>query len=242
MKARLIATQDLRSQEQDLMYFLLRHYFEGTEPEVFAADLQQKNWVILIEDDQGVLKGFSTLLLYETQFAGEPITVLYSGDTIVDPSAWSSSVLPRAWITAVKHLRQQHCRGRFYWLLISSGFRTYRFLPTFWQEFYPRYDAVTPDHLTALIDFLCWNQFQHHYDQDAGIVRLPQPQSLCEQLRQIPSERLRDPHIAFFLQRNPSYGQGDELVCLTEITETNLTAAGRRMWTCEFPLAIPALV
>ncbi|MFM7426177.1 MAG: hypothetical protein ACKO7W_14495 [Elainella sp.] len=224
------------------MYRLLQNYFEGTQPEVFAADLQQKNWVILIEDDQGALKGFSTLLLYETAFAGETITVVYSGDTIVDPSAWSSSVLPRAWISAVRYLRQQYSHGRFYWLLISSGFRTYRFLPTFWREFYPRYDAATPADLTALTDFLCWNQFQHHYDQDAGIVRLPQPQSLCEQLRQIPSERLQDPHIAFFLQHNPGYGQGDELVCLTELTETNLTAAGRRMWHSEFRLDLPALV
>ena len=38
-----------------------------------------------------------------------------------------------------------------------------------------------------------------------------------------------DPHIAFFLERNPGFVRGDELVCLTRIDEQNLTPAGRRM-------------
>jgi hypothetical protein len=237
MKARLVATQNLHPYERDSMYELLQTHFEGTQPEVFAADLAQKNWVVLLEDEQ-ILKGFSTLLLYKTQFNGKIITIIYSGDTIVDPSAWTSSVLPRAWISAVQYLRQRYASGPLYWLLISSGYRTYRFLPTFWQQFYPRYDLPTPPTLAALIDFLCWNQFQHHYDEAAGVIRLSQPQALREGLRQIPVERLSDPHVAFFLQRNPGYVQGDELVCLTEITEANLTAAGRRMWNAEFRLAI----
>ena len=28
-----------------------------------------------------------------------------------------------------------------------------------------------------------------------------------------------DPHVAFFLERNPGFVQGDELVCLTKIDE-----------------------
>jgi hypothetical protein len=49
-------------------------------------------------------------------------------------------------------------------------------------------------------------------------------------LDELPSGRLADPHIAFFLERNPGWKEGDELVCLTEIAEENLTRAGRRMW------------
>jgi hypothetical protein len=41
---------------------------------------------------------------------------------------------------------------------------------------------------------------------------------------------LCDPHVAFFLNRNPGWRRGDELVCLTEIAFENLTPAGRRMW------------
>jgi hypothetical protein len=48
-------------------------------------------------------------------------------------------------------------------------------------------------------------------------------------LGDVPTGRELNAHIAFFLTRNPGHAAGDELACLTEITEDNLTAAGRRM-------------
>lgn len=213
------------------MYSLLSTHFEGVKREVFEADLNEKNWVILLEDeDSNTLKGFSTLLMYETEFEGEIKSVVYSGDTIMDPSAWSSSVLSRTWIASVNKLRFEYPQGKLYWLLICSGYRTYRFLPIFWQEFYPRHDASTPNRTEKLIEFLARDRFGKCYDEKAGVVRFPHPHVLREELRGIPSEQLIDPHIRFFKTQNPGHIQGDELVCLTEICEENLTPAGRRMW------------
>ena len=48
----------------------------------------------------------------------------------LDPGAWSKSVLSRAWIHSVLELGRGLPRARrLYWMLITSGFRTYRFLP-----------------------------------------------------------------------------------------------------------------
>jgi hypothetical protein len=68
------------------------------------------------------------------------------------------------------------------------------------------------------------------YSKEQGVVRFPQPQRLRGELALVPEGRLADPHVAFFLAKNPGWAEGDELACLTEIAETNLTAAGRRMW------------
>ena len=238
MKAQLVRIDNLLPRDHDAMYSLLSTHFKGVKQEVFESDLNQKNWVILLEDkDSQTLKGFSTLLMYETEFEGENLSVVYSGDTIMDPSAWSSSVLSRAWITSVNQLRRDYSRGRLYWLLISSGYRTYRFLPTFWKEFYPRYDAPTPVYAQRLMQFLARKQFGEGYDAKSGIVRFPHPHVLREGLKGIPEERLKDPHIHFFETQNPGHLVGDELVCLTEICEENLTPAGRRMWFAALSLA-----
>ncbi len=45
----------------------------------------------------------------------------------------------------------------------------------------------------------------------------------------VTEQRLGDPHVEFFVRANPGHADGDELVCLTELTPTNLTPAGRRM-------------
>jgi hypothetical protein len=78
--------------------------------------------------------------------------------------------------------------------------------------------------------FLAKSRFGENYDKSLGIVRFPHPHILREGLHGIPSERLNDPHINFFQQQNPGHIHGDELVCLTEVSEENLTAAGKRLW------------
>ena len=46
---------------------------------------------------------------------------------------------------------------------------------------------------------------------------------------QAPERLQSDPHVAFFAARNPGHERGDELVCLCELGDDNLTPAGRRM-------------
>jgi hypothetical protein len=211
------------------MRLLLGAHFEGVRSDVFDRDLSEKDWVLLIEEN-GLLRGFSTLLLYETRHAGEELTVVYSGDTIMDRRAWGSSALSRCWIGSVRTLRRLHPRGRLFWLLLTSGVRTYRFLPVFWREFHPRFDTTPPPAVRDRLDFLATERLGRRYRPDRGIARLEPPQVLRPELRAIPRARRDDPHVAFFLDRNPGWPQGDELVCLTEICFENLTAAGQRMW------------
>ncbi|MEA5463646.1 hypothetical protein [Leptothoe sp. PORK10 BA2] len=233
LHSQLVSISTLSDDDRGAMYHLLTHHFQGVTSDIFAQDLAHKNWVILIKNKQLQLKGFSTLQLYDVSIHGEDIgrediSVVYSGDTIVDPTAWSSATLPRAWIQSINQLRCPN--KRLFWLLISSGFRTYRLLPTFWQVFYPRHDQSTPEAMQQLMHTLAQQQFGAAYDRETGIVRFPHPQKLSPILGTISPERRRDPHIHFFEQTNRGHSQGDELVCLTEICADNLTAVGRRMW------------
>lgn len=230
MKSRLVRREDLGATEREAMLGLLSAHFSGVTRERFESDLAEKNWALLLEEDDR-LRGFSTLLIYETVLpGGEPVTVVYSGDTIVERGAWGTAALPKSWIASIRALRERHPRGRLWWLLLTSGFRTYRFLPVFWREFWPRHDAPTPPDVRELLDFLARERFGACFSPETGVVRFPEPQVLREGLDEIPEGRLGDPHVAFFLEKNPGWVQGDELVCLTELAEGNLTPAGRRMW------------
>lgn len=210
---------------------LLTAHFEGVSEETFRRDLSEKNWAVLLEDEDGALRGFSTLLYYETSVAGGArLGVIYSGDTIVDRSCWGSPVLAETWVRAVQRIERFHRPPKLVWLLISSGYRTYRFLPVFWKEFHPRHDAPTPFAARETIDRLACERFGAGYLPDAGIVRLEHPQALRPELAEIPAGKLSDPHVAFFARRNPGHVRGDELVCLANLSPDNLTAAGRRVW------------
>lgn len=224
----LLARAALSAAEREEMFALLTRHFDGVTRAQFETDLAAKNWVIALRRDARLV-GFTTLRVTSSFFGHEPITVIYSGDTIVAPEAWGSPALARAWIAGVNRLRAESPSRRCYWLLLTSGFRTYRFLPVFWREFFPRFDAATPPPQQELIAHLAHEGYGGTFDRATGIVRFTRPQRLRAPLAAVPTGRIANPHVAFFLARNPRHDRGDELVCLTEISAENLTAAGRRM-------------
>lgn len=222
---------ELREEERAEMRGLLERYFEGVTETQFVRDLEEKDWVLRVYMD-GRLVGFSTLAVgLERLCEGPEVNVVYSGDTIMAPEAWGSPVLARGWIRLVRRACAELGERPGYWLLLSSGFRTYRFLPVFWREFWPTAGGESPKamELRKVRDELARRRFGAAYDVGAGVVRFGAPQRLRGELAEVPTGRTRDAHVAFFLAANAGHADGDELVCLTELSDENLTAAGRRV-------------
>lgn len=228
IQSEIVPRDQLTSASAEEMFHLLAAHFEGVSRAQFERDLAEKNRVILLTRDKELV-GFSTLLAYPTWFEGETLNVIYSGDTIVAPAAWGSTALPRAWVTAVEELRAGRPAARCFWLLLTSGFRTYRFLPVFWREFFPRFDCPMSPAARRLLNQLARERFGEQFDEADGLVRFRNPQRLRDGLEKVSAARATNRHVAFFLAQNPGHANGDELVCLTELCPENLTAAGRRM-------------
>ena len=240
MKGRLVTPAELTPRDRSGMFALCARHFAGVTPASFGADLAEKNHVLLLEEADGTLSGFSTLHYYAARHRGAPIRVVYSGDTIVDPAAWGRSVLSAAWIGAVRRMHHAAEDEPLWWLLLVSGFRTYRVLPLYWPAVHPRFDGAAAETHRPLRNRLATARFGGAYDPETGIARLPHPMVLRPSLLEIPPARRADPHVRHFLERNPGHTEGDELVCLTELAYHNLTSAGRRIWSAGEDALVPA--
>jgi len=229
VNARLSHRDEWPASLRDAMFELLSAHFVGVARDQFERDLANKNWAVLVRDSTCELTGFSTFALYRTAFRGRTMSVVCSGDTIVDRSRPASTALFRCWIQSVLQLHEPHSSDPLYWLLLVSGFRTYRFLPVFWRRFAPRHDQPTQPGALDLMHHLATERFGACYEPATGVVRFERPQVLRADLNGIPRGRLDDPHIAYFAKRNPRHECGDELVCLTRVHRSNLTASGLRM-------------
>jgi hypothetical protein len=238
LTGRVVLREELGAEMRSAMFALLAAHFVGVELTTFEADLAEKSCAILLEDEQQRLRGFSTLLVYESTVNDRVISVVYSGDTIVERGWWGSPALPRTWIRAVRQLGPLASTREVYWFLLTSGYRTYRFLPVFFRSFHPRFDAPTADTSPPLVDAIARARFGKLYDTSTGIVRFPRPQILRSELLELPCGRTLDPHIAYFVERNPGHVRGDELACLARVHDDNLTPAGRRM--CRVPQELQA--
>lgn len=221
---------ELSGRERDEMYTLLAYYFANTTRRQFERDLAEKEWAILLSDmATGGVQGFSTLMRLNLMIDGAPVVAFFSGDTIIHREYWGETALPRLWGRHVFSLADQLRGTRVYWFLICSGYKTYRYLPLFFREFYPGYERSTPAPVKQMLDQLGRFKFGDEYDAERGVIRLHQASPLQSGVAEITPQRLKDPHVAFFIQANPGHVSGDELACLAELSRDNLTPAGARM-------------
>jgi hypothetical protein len=214
----------LTAVDREEMFALFASFFSA-DRQAFDRDLAEKDWVVLLRDDRGSIDGFSTLLRMDV----DEVTVFFSGDTVVARHRWGTYDLPRFWARHVFSVAAALAPRPCYWFLISSGYRTYRYLPVFFREFYPAAGRQTPPEVKSLIDRIATAKFNGSYDAAAGVVRLATPSPLLAGISD-PEERMsRDPNVRFFVEANPNHAAGDELACLVRVSPDNVTAAGQRM-------------
>lgn len=206
--------------ERDAMHALMTEHYEAVPRERFDADLAGKDEVLLLHDEAGGLRGFTTLAWNPAGVlpAGD---ILFSGDTIIDRSCWGTQELVRAFCRRAGEWRATSGRPLF-WFLLSKGHRTYLYLPVFARRFHPHPERAEPD-WEKLASRVGAGMFGDAWKPDEGVIRFPASHGhLRGDLAATSRERRQNPWVRFFLERNPGYAQGEELVCLTEMSEDNL--------------------
>jgi hypothetical protein len=235
----ITALHHLSGETREHMLALHTRHFAAVRRDRFLRDLAEKDWVILLHAHDGTLAGFSTQQLLSLDHEGQPVRFLFSGDTIVDRAHWNTPLLAGCFGHLMLRLMAAHGEDHLYWFLISKGFRTYRFLPVFFHRFWPAPDRETPADMAALLHAISHYKFGDGYDRQAGVVRTPHADRLLPDLADVPPARRQDPHVAYFLARNPGFARGDELACLAPIRNDNLNAYAQRVirstapeWQC----------
>jgi hypothetical protein len=72
-------------------------------------------------------------------------------------------------------------------------------------------------------------RFGAEYDAAAGVIRYTTPhERVREGVAPVDAAVLANPHVRFFVERNPGHAEGEELACLAEVRLRDLArAAGR---------------
>lgn len=210
--------------EKDRMFELMASYFDNMKRETFERDLSEKQWVILLEDlDIGYIRGFSTQMLMSEKIDKVSVKAVFSGDTIIEKEYWGQTELVKVWGKLIFSLIEKYKDSRLYWFLVSMGYKTYRFLKVYFYEFYPCYNKEFPRFEKAVLDVFAHKKHPLEYDANSGIIHFNYPKErLKAGVADVSAQRLSDPHIRFFVEKNPLYAQGDELACLTELKEENM--------------------
>jgi hypothetical protein len=221
---------DCRSAERRACFELLDGLFLGITWDEFVHDFEEKDAVMFLRDAKTrAIGGFSTVTELELAAGGELVPVVFSGDTAVLPEFRKSFALGQELARYFHAAYERHSRPSVWYVLISKGWRTYKILPFFFREFFPRHDAVTPQFARALIDAFGESRYGDRYRD--GVIRSAgggAPRLRPGGVDALLPARV-DAHTAFFLRANSGYLEGDELVCAAPIHPTNYTAQLARL-------------
>lgn len=220
---------------RDDMYALFSRHYDATTRARFEGDLAAKDYAVLLRDCTDRLQGFSTLAVSRMEIGGRPLRVVFSGDTIIDPAYWGSQAFSYAWIRLIGRIAAEAPDVPLYWLLIVKGHRTYRYLPAFGLRFVPDWRGTADSALETLKDAIAGKLFGPAYDARTGVVSFERSHGHLAPDLAVPTPReMARPEVRFFLQRNPRYIDGDELVCLCALSHDNMRPLTRRLFTQGF--------
>ncbi len=223
LTGRTVPPSALTASERLRMLDIMKTYFNSVGPDNFQADLEEKDFVILLTDSiTGEIRGFSTQKFLSAQVAGRPVRAIFSGDTIVEKEYWRQTVLVKEWFSLVFRQLSDYPDIPLYWFLICMGYKTYRFLPVYFRTFYPSVNSACSSGQKEVLDALAGSRFGSQYDPERGIVRFAGiPVSLRQGFAEVPLGKHRDEDVCFFLERNPGYRRGEELACLARLHPDN---------------------
>lgn len=230
-QSRVVNVGDLSERDCEKMYAILCEHFSNVDRDVFESDLREKDWVIRVEDANGEIRGFSTLQRMTAHHNGHQVHAFFSGDTVLSqPVMGDASWIP-VWTRHVFSEAAKLAPEKCYWSLLTATHKTYRMLPSCFNEFIPRPDKPALPHMRELMAKFVRQKFPHEFIEDAGLVVLSKtiPYRNAPQVERDADSSEHHNATRYFKQANPNFLRGDFLCCLTEISPNNLTSLGLRI-------------
>ena len=225
LKYKHLSCNNLNKDTISSMLILMQDNYSNITEEQFLQDLSTKQFVGLLCDEDNKVRGFTTYAVNPNQSGTENYSVLFSGDTIISPEFWGTIELIRGWCFSVAQIMKTDPNKTWYWFLLSKGHRTFMYLPLFFEQYYPQIEGNIKQQadLFNLMETLAVKIYPKLYQAGTGIIRFPyEGGELKESLAQGTFDKAYKKHVNWFIQKNPYFYLGDELICLSKIDPTNM--------------------
>jgi hypothetical protein len=222
------------------MFDLFSRHYDAVTRERFGQDLAEKETALLLFDGDGAIAGFTLLkqIQVDRPFA---CTCIYSGDTVVAPGFWGRNNLIMAFLSECGRIGSTDPDRELYWFVLIKGARTWRILSSCFRAFHPSLHAGSASTCPSLAHALGEQTFGNAYDPDTGTIWMGQSFGhLKPALAEIPPRHRDRPDIRLFLERNPGFAQGRELLCLARLAPDNLRSSARRAFLRGFDVGVQA--
>jgi hypothetical protein len=219
LKFELLKLESVLINQKKRMFQLMCENYNEVSESNFYEDLKNKQWVGIIKDEKKCIQGFTTFAINPNGTGGDSYNIIFSGDTVISPTYWGSQVMMQGWCQSVGRFISGDPMKPWYWYLLSKGHRTYMYLPLFFENYFP---SMTPTPLEADLKIIASQVssklYNGYWQQKEGIIRFDKSNGeLKPELIEATYQKKGSSIVKFFLEKNPSFHNGEELVCIALI-------------------------
>ena len=231
-KWQVVRVGELAASDISDMLALFQRNYDNVNLDKFHDDLAKKDFVVMVRDHEGRVCGFANLAELDHWFDGQPHRLIFSGDTIVDPTYWGANSLLDGCLALLAARAVHNGDTPTYWLLTTKGHRPYRLLKLYFKRYWPSgEEAVCANELQPLCDSAGTELFRDQYCVETGVKRAgPLEEKPSGKLATVSDRDARRADVEFFLSRVPDCRIGDELVCLAWFSPENMTAYSQKFF------------
>lgn len=225
----LVEVKDIKDIQRKRMFELMYAGYNKVTEENFFQDLNKKNWAGIISDVNGTIQGFTTFAVNPANSGTKDYHVLFSGDTIIAHEYWGSQVMMKGWCRSVGSIIASEPSKKWYWYLLSKGHRTYMYLPLFFNEYYPAPEPKKNyESLKQIAHDVSLKIFGRYWQAQEGVIRFDSSQGeLKPEWVDATYQKKGSTFTRFFLEKNPNFYKGEELVCLAPIAPENMMRSAK---------------
>lgn len=218
----LLNLSELAPAQVKRMFFLMSQHYDGVTEDLFLHDLANKQWAGLLKDEQDQIQGFTTFVMNPRNCQTAFYNIVFSGDTIIARQYWGTFELVRGTAYTFGRMLAMDLQKKLFWYLMSKGHRTYMYLPLFFRRFYPSCDPQRQSDDFDIANRCSEILYPDDWYAAKGIVAFKEKHGQLKSELAVGTLRKKEhPHVEFFLEKNPEFGRGDELVCITELHPSN---------------------
>jgi hypothetical protein len=211
--------------QKKAMYTLMTRYYDNLSFDKFIYDFEEKDDVIILVDE-GEIYGFTTIELKEMIIDGKSIIGVFSGNTIVDNEYAFQSELQKGFTRYIENMINKEKHREIYWFLICKGYKTYRYLSVYFNDYYPNKDKPTPIFEQKVMDRYAEDKYGKAYDKTTGVIKNTGINDFLKEGVATIDKRVKKNKVNVYFEKvNHNHFRGDELVCLAKFSDENLKRA-----------------
>ncbi len=213
------------------LFLLMEIHYDEMTFEQFQIDLKRKDFVGLIKDENNTVQGFTTYVVNPKGTGTTEYNVVFSGDTIIAKEHWGSQIMMQGWCNTIGRLMSTDVEKKWYWYLLSKGHRTYMYLPLFFKHYYP---ALVPleyhEEMAAIANAVSSKLFGADWKPAEGVLRFSKSLGqLKPDLAADTRNKTSSKWVNFFLERNPGFDKGEELVCVAKLEIEHVLRSSKKL-------------